>query len=132
MALGEMIGEAQGKITVTRVLPENKVESSFQASGKILGVECTNVGTFESVFRPTGVVYGEGQGIITTKDGEMISWTGGGVGRPTGRGSAVSYRYSINFQTPSQKLARLNSILGVGEFELDENGNTQDKTWEWK
>lgn len=133
--LGEMIGETQGKITGNRVLPSDgqapKVESSFQDSGKILGVEITDIGTYWSIVRGGGL-YGEGQGIIMTRDGEMAYWTGQGVGRFTGRGSASIWRGSLFYQTSSQKLARLNSIAVVFEYEVDENGNTHDKLWEWK
>ncbi|HLB71758.1 MAG: hypothetical protein OIN88_07005 [Candidatus Methanoperedens sp.] len=130
-----MIGETQGKITGNRVLPSDgqapKVESSFQDSGKILGVEITNIGTYWSIVRGGGL-YGEGQGIIMTRDGEMAYWTGQGVGRFTGRGSASIWRGSLFYQTSSQKLAHLNSIAVVFEYEVDENGNTHDKLWEWK
>ncbi len=130
--LGDIVAEEKGKVTGVRVLPEGKVEASFQAAGRILGVEMTNIGTYQSSPKPGGVFYGEGQGIVTTKDGEMVMWTGSGIGRPTGRGSGVTWRYSVSFQTSSQKLARLNSVWLVGEFEADENGNTLDKSWEWK
>ena len=31
-------------------------------------------------------LYGEGQGVITSKDGEVATWTGSGIGRFTGQG----------------------------------------------
>lgn len=134
--LGEMIGESRGKVTGNRVLPSEgqapKVETSFQESGKILGVEVTDMGTYWSVARAVGGLYGEGQGVIMTKDGEMAAWTGQGVGRFTGRGSAHSFRGAIYYQTTSAKLARLNNIAVVFEYETDENGNTHGKFWEWK
>ena len=46
--LGEMLGEETGKITGTRVLPSEggapKLESSFQATGRLYGVEETDLG----------------------------------------------------------------------------------------
>ncbi len=134
--LGEMIGEVRGKITGNRVLPSEgqapKVETSMQQSGKILGVEVTDMGTYCSVARAVGGLYGEGQGVTMTKDGEVATWTGQGVGRFTGRGSAVSFRGALYYQTTSTELARLNSIAIVFEYETDENGNTHAKFWEWK
>ncbi len=62
----------------------------------------------------------------------MASWIGQGVGTFTGRGSASIWRGPLFYQTSSQKLARLNSIVVVFEYEVDENGNTHDKLWEWK
>jgi len=35
-------------------------------------------------------------------------------------------------QTASPKLARLNSVALVYEYEVDENGNAHVKGWEWK
>ncbi len=62
----------------------------------------------------------------------MASWTGQGVGKFTGRGSAVSFRGAVYYQTTSAKLAHLNNIAVVFEYETDENGNTHGKFWEWK
>ena len=36
------------------------------------------------------------------------------------------------FQTASQKLARLNTTPGVFEYEVDIEGKTRTKIWEWK
>lgn len=82
--------------------------------------------------RGDGVLYGEAQSVIMTKDGGMVIWTATGVVRFTGHGSATSFRGSIYYQTQSPKLSRLNGIAGVFEYEADENGNTQGKIWEWK
>jgi hypothetical protein len=134
--LGEKLGEESGKITGYRVLPSNgsgpKVEASFQARGKILGINMTDMGTYESVLMPAGVLRGKGQGVIMTSDGEAVSWTGEGVGKFTGRGMGVSWRGSIYYQTTSQKLGRLNTVAVVFEFETDEEGNASSQIWEWK
>jgi len=52
------------------------------------------------------VLYGEGQGIITTKDGQgMAIWTGQGIGKFTAPGK-VSFRGSIFLRTPSTSQGR--------------------------
>ena len=134
--LGEVIGEMRGKVTGGRVLPSEgiapKVETSFQQSGKILGEEVTDMGTYLSVARAFGGLFGEGQGVTMTMDGEVGVWKGQGVGRFTGHGSAVSFRGAIFYQSTSAKLARLNSIAILFEFDIDEKGNTFAKFWEWK
>ncbi|MGA9622872.1 MAG: hypothetical protein WBL65_12070 [Bryobacteraceae bacterium] len=107
------------------------VEVSFEDSGKILGVDTTGFGTYTSTVRPDGTIYGEGEGAIFTQDGEMVAWKGSGLGKFKERG-AVSYRGILYFRTASQKLARLNTAPGVFEFEVDPQGGTQTKTWEWK
>lgn len=119
--LGEMIGELQGRITGNRVLssegPSPKIESSFLESGKILGVDVTDIGTYLSTARAGGVLYGEANGVIMTKDNDVATYTAQGRG-------------SLFFQTMSKKLARLNSIAVLFEYEVDENGNTRAKLWE--
>ena len=136
MALGELIGEDRGKMTGERVLDVQvpKMETSFTMEGNYRGTLCTDVGTYTSVLREGGVLYGEGQGIVTTKDGQGIAtWTGQGIGRFIGPGR-VSFRGSLFFRTPSMsqggKLSYLNNIVGVFEYEVDEAGNCSSKTWE--
>ena len=131
--LGELLGKTTGKRVVRRVLSAEppKVEVSFEDSGKMLGVGVTGFGTYSSVIRPDGTIYGEGEGIMITQDGEMISWKGSGLGKFKERG-AVSYRGILYYRTASQKLARLNTAPGVFEYEVDSGGKTQSKVWEWK
>jgi hypothetical protein len=47
-------------------------------------------------------------------------------------GCAVSYRGILYYQTTSQKLAKWNAAPGVFEYEVDADGTTQSKVWEWK
>ena len=133
--LGERIGEGTGKVTSQRVLPNPgggpKMETSFQESGSLLGVNTTETGTYSAVVRPDGNLFGEGQGIVMSKDGDMASWTGQGVGTLKKDG-AVSYRGAIYFQTASPKWTRLNSLAVVYEYEVDAQGNTRGQLFEWK
>jgi len=87
--------------------------------------------TIEGLARPDGTLHGKGQGVIMTADGEVVTWTGEGVARP-GRGLAASWRGAVYHQTASQKLARLNGVAIVFEYEVDESGNVHSKLWEWK
>jgi hypothetical protein len=134
--LGELIGEGSGKTTALRVLPSEgqgpKLEVSIQGSSTLLGVEGTDMWTYGQILRPDGTLYGEGQGVTLIADGEVINWTGQGVGRPTGRGMGVVYRSSLFAQTSSPKLARLNSVVVVVEYDVDEHGNYRYQAWEWK
>jgi hypothetical protein len=133
--LGDQIGDESGQITGLRVLPGKdgpKVEVSFQTSGTLLGVHENNMGTYVSARRPDGTLFGEGQGIMATEQGDMISWRGQGVGRFTGHGTGVSWRGAMYFQTSSERLARLNGTVGVYEYESNESGKAETKTYEWK
>jgi hypothetical protein len=133
--LGEQIYEAHGKRTGRRVLSTDgdgfKVEVSFEATGKLLGFEAFEIGTYWSVSRPDGTLYGEGQGVVLTPDGGMATWKAGGIGKFVG-GGAVSYRGAVYYTTATPKLARLNAVAGVFEYDVDVEGNTHTKLWEWK
>ena len=131
--LGEMIGETTGKRIVRRVVSTDplRVEVSFEDSGKMLGVNTTGFGTYTSAVRPDGSIYGEGAGANMTQDGELVTWKGSGLGTFKERG-AVSYRGILYYQTASKKLARLNTVPAVFEYEIDPEGKTHSKSWEWK
>jgi hypothetical protein len=133
--LGELIGESHGKRSGRKVVSVDgggfKVEVSFEDSGKMLGGDTSGIGTYCSGTRPDGSLYGEGQGVLLTPDGGMATWKGGGVGKILPDGS-VSYRGAIYYSTATPKLARLNSIAAVFEFDVDVQGNTHSKLWEWK
>jgi hypothetical protein len=77
-----------------------------------------------------GSLFGDGQGVVVTDDGEMAAWRGQGAGRFTGHGTAVSWRGAIYYQTNSVRLARLNGVAAVYEFETDENGKVAAQIYE--
>jgi hypothetical protein len=131
--LGDQLGESKGKRIVRRVLSSDPltVEVSFEDSGNMLGVATNGMGTYTSVARPDGSICGEGHGVMMTPDGEGITWKGSGLGK-FGPGGSVSYLGILYYRTPSQKLARLNNVCGVFEYEVDPAGNTSSKVWEWK
>jgi hypothetical protein len=131
--LGEVIGETKGKRIVRRVLSAKpmKVEVTMEDEGKMLGVSTNGFGTYTAEIHPDGTLYGEGEGGMFTDDGEMIVWKGSGLGKLKEKG-AVSYRGILYFRTASKKLAKLNDAPGVFEFEVDAEGKTHTKTWEWK
>ena len=131
--LGDLIGEGKGKRVVRRILSIEPptAEVTFEATGTILGVSSNETGTYTSVVRADGSIFGNGQGLIITADGDGITWTGTGLGK-FGPGGSVSYRGMIFFRTDSQKMARMNNVCGAFEFETDPAGNTSSKVWEWK
>jgi hypothetical protein len=135
--LGEKIGELTGRVITTRVIPGDdyryiKMEVTVQQSGQVYGVDATDIGTYTVFERVPGQIYGEGQGILGTSDGEGAIWNGHGISKSSG-GMAMSIRYSIAFQAGATgKLSRLKDVLVIGEHEVDEQGNTRSTLWEWK
>jgi len=100
--LGDQIGEAKGKITGQRVLDVEgpKIEYSFSADGRMREVDVIHMATFYTIPRGNGVLYGEGQGVITAKDGggEMATEIGRGIGQLTDGGKKVKFRGCFFFQ----------------------------------
>jgi hypothetical protein len=141
MVLGELIEDESGKITGHRILDVEgpKVERSFMMAGKYKDVEATDIGTFWTVMRQNAegepIMYAEAQGVITAKDGHgMSTYKAQGIGRMTGTGK-VRFHGSVFFRTPSTgggKLSFLDNMVGVFEYEGDEQGDCSAKVWEWK
>jgi hypothetical protein len=133
--LGEIIYEQKGKISGYRILDTEgpTIETTITGTGIINGIEVTDIVTYWS--KPSGedlkTFHAEGQGVILTKDGEMATWKGYGIGRYNGRNRTD--KGSVFFKTSTNgKLSFLNNKIGVFEYEADENGNTNGKIWEWK
>lgn len=133
--LGERIGEGSGKVVLQRVLPNPggppKMETTFQQTGTLMGVSTRENGTYHAVLRQDGTLFGEGQGVVMSADGDALSWTGQGVGTLKKDG-ATSFRGAIYVTTASPKWAKLNSIATLYEFEIDAQGNTRGTLFEWK
>lgn len=133
--LGEKVGTESGKVTAQRVLPNPgggpKMETSFQATGTLLGVKETANVTYWAIVRPDGTLYGEGQGVAMGDGGEMATYVGSGVGTMKKDGG-VSYRGVVYYQSSTPRWSRLNSVAAVFEYEVDAQGNTKGESWEWK
>ena len=107
---------------------------------KILKLQCQeHFGLFLLEIIPTGdknIIYVEGQGIITTKDGDGTAiFRGYGIGTSKGQVDA-SFRGSVFYKSSlistNGKLAFLNNKIGIFESEVDESSTSNEKHWEWK
>jgi hypothetical protein len=135
--LGEPFFEEKGKITSQKPIGDNRTEISYSSNGTMKGnIDVTNTGKFWSVSKGNNLTYGQGQGVITTKDGsEMANYTFLIIsnvteeGKPVFRGSTV---YSTESSATNGKLAFLDNILSVFKAEGDKMGNFASKEWEWK
>ena len=134
--LGDQVGEEKGKTTSLRVLGVEpaKTEISFSGEGRYRGVDGTVAATYWSILKPDGVLSGQGQGIISSRDGqEMVISTGRGIGRFVEPGK-IRFVGSVFYNTTSKgKLAFLNNLVAVFEHEIErESGKVSNKLWEWK
>ena len=105
--LGEKLYDIVGKVMGQRVVAgsapgEVKVETSFQGTGRIFGMDTIESGTYEASMKAPGVLYGQGQGLSVTKDGDAVTWSGSGIGKPTGKGMAANFRGAIYYTMQSQ------------------------------
>lgn len=136
--LGDALGTLKGKLTGRRVLPAEgsspHVETSFEIAGNLAGADVMVIGTYHSVVRSDGLLQGEcpRQGVVMTSTGETGTWSGTGLGRFTGKGSAVSFRGVVYFQSNAPKLARLTQVAALFEWEVDQNGDAEARYFEWK
>jgi hypothetical protein len=131
-----IIPDERGRVLSTRILSadENgsKIESTIQTKGTLIDEEFTTILTVLSRRDLWGLSRLEGLGVCTTKTRDEIRWKGFGVGWSSGKGAGMVGRFTETWFTNSQKHVWLNKIIGVEEFEIDEDGNTFDKVWEWK
>lgn len=131
MALGEVLGEARGKIAGLRALENGRIEITLQGAGKILGSDMADVTSFWSEMRSNGTAYGEGYSMQMGSDG-TAEWKGSGIGKPTGPGS-WKYSYGgVYKKVSSAKWGRLLDVYTVGEYDSDPSGSYHWKVWEWK
>jgi hypothetical protein len=135
--LGEKIGEERGKVTSRRALKSGdphylKLEITVETQATIYGQPCMSICTYEVFERISGQLYGVGQGMIRTSDGEGAIWNGHGVGTPTPDGG-VRFAASAAFQAgTSGKLARLNHVLVLVEHTASGDGSVRSTFTEWK
>ena len=127
--LGELIGEFKGKNVGWRVLPDGKIETTAQGTGKLLGIDAqvisTSVGTMSN-----GVFMGEVNSFITTARGDVITMKGNAVAWGSEKGGTT--RAATIQTTTSKELARLNMVVGLHEYDTDTDNNFTGKIWEWK
>ena len=133
--LGDLLYEETGNVTGIRVLPPEEgaavLEVGLRAAGRIQGVEHTSIWTYTSTTRADGSIFGQGRGVLTTADGDVVHLVGRASDHSRGPGSPTRYRGAFHFQTNSEKFARLNGIAAVFEYDVEADGSTKGKIWEW-
>ena len=130
--IGELISEYKGKNAIIRVLDDGKQESTSIGTGTLLGKEATVLNTAVFTLRSNGEYMMEGNGIERTAEGESAMIKFNGIGWPSGKGLKLSLRGAAYFMTSSPSLVSLNKIVGVFEFEQDEQAEFSLKVWAWK
>ena len=131
--LGAELGQEVGRIIGQRIVDAEgpKIENTYSAEGTFRTIAVTDLGTYLSISRPDGALYGQGQGVLTTIDGQIATWIAQGLGRFT-TPHVIRFRGSVIYHTDSSgSLAFINNIVAVFEYEVNGIGNTSARNWEW-
>ncbi len=137
LTLGELVFEGKGTVTNQRTVKSEKggekMEASFIRKGKLKGIDVINSGTFWTIPIEGGAFYGEAKGTFTTTDGEIVSYTAQGLGRPISDNKLRFTGSDFLYASHDGKFSHLNNTVGVFEVEVDtQTGDITGKTFEWK
>ena len=136
MALGDLVLDETGTVTGIRILSTDasgtKAEICLQSTGTIRGVAETTLWTYTQLTRSDGSIYGSGQGVMTTQDGDVVHLTGHGSSQAAAPGGTTNFRIMLHPHSASTKYSDLNGIGLVGNYDIGADGSTVLKCWEWK
>lgn len=124
-----------GKIIGQRVLSVAEgpvqIEQSIMENGLVKNVgNVTNIATWVNTFRSENVIYGVGNGIMSTDDGQMATWTAHDIGHTDDKG-VITYRGVMFFNAnPSGVLGFLNNVAGLYITQVEGDKQTT-KIWQW-
>jgi hypothetical protein len=96
-------------------------------------MDATSLVTFWSEQQEDGSIYAQGQGVLMLKDDKAATATWIGKGIAHYQGQIRRDVGSVFFRSHNNgKLAFLNNMVGVFEYEILEEGKSKGKIWEWK
>ena len=137
VTIGKLIYEGRGEITSQTVLQGPTVQTSFTSNDTISkgggsdGEKVKEIGTYTSTPRANGVLYGEGKGVMTGQNNEIVTWTSQQIGTMTPEGKIIFHgSMFFNSLSPVGSLAFLDNMPAVFSFEVDASKNTVTKVWE--
>jgi hypothetical protein len=137
--IGNLRYEERGRVTSQRVIDGNgpAVENSYSAAGTLRAngaardrIPVTNIGTIKVFFRSGGVTYGEGQGVMTSRNGEIATWISQGIGQADQAGNIVVIGSAILGPSSTGSLAFLNNMVLVYKQVVDQTNNVSTRAWQ--
>jgi hypothetical protein len=121
--LGEPIYTENGKITGPY---------TYTANGTLANIgNVTNNGFIMTTPIGKDLLYGQGQGILSTKNGETATYTFQFIGSLSPDGQLPHGSWYIHTNSTG-KMASLNNIVGITQSEIHQGGQFLTKVWEWK
>ncbi len=135
LTIGNLIYEGRGEINSQTVLTGPTVQTSFSSNDTVFtGVNnqtVKEIGTYTSTPKANGILYGEGKGVMTGPDNEMLTWTSQQIGTMTPQGKIIFHgSMFFNALSPVGSLSYLDNMPAVFTFEVDASKNTVTKVWE--
>lgn len=115
-----------------KVLPDGRIERTFMARGTRdqEREEYTTTWTIIAQLSPDGIVHGEPYGFFITASRGIVRYAGMGNGLMNPDGSMMM-RGTVSHLNPTGKYARYKGMDVVWEFDVDKEGNMNNKRWEW-
>jgi hypothetical protein len=122
---------------------EPKTRHFAVGTGRFKGVNFSDQHNVKTKYLPDGTIRYTEKGMIFADNGEIVTWSGHGVGRPNkaggydGGGSYI-FQYKARLETgdkkkrKEQKFVALDNVIGVYELRSDKKGNGSQKWYEWK
>jgi hypothetical protein len=125
------VGKVIGQVVSNSVAPQ--VQVSVVENGTMKGVgNVTNLETWWDTYKTPTIINALGRGILTTKDGQMATWTAQDLGRINVNTGVTTFNGIIFFNTNSTgSLGFLNNLVGLYITQTNSSMRTT-KIWEWK
>jgi hypothetical protein len=126
-----------GNVTNVRILDITnpiKTEVSFVEKGIINEtIQVTNQGTYIETYLSNDIIRGEGKGIITANNDEIVTWQAYDNGRLLDSNDSQIYHGIIFFNSHSPgKLSFLDNKVGLYIIEIGDDGIYSRYIWEWR
>ena len=137
--IGNLRYQERGRVTSQRVIDGNGpvVENSYSAAGTLRAngaatdrIPVTNIGTIKVFFRSGGVAYGEGQGVMTSRNGEIATWISQGIAQADQAGNIVAIGSAILGPSSTGSLAFFNNMVLVYKQVVDQTNNVSTRAWQ--
>ena len=137
--IGNLRYEERGRVTGQRVIDVNRtlVENSYSAAGTLRAngaardrIPVTNIGTIKVFFRSGGTTYGEGQGVMTSRNGEIATWISQGIAQADQAGNIVAIGSAILGPSLTGSLAFFNNMVLVYKQVVDQTNNVSTRAWQ--
>ena len=110
-----------------------KTQDFYIATGILKDVgNVTEKSTFIATYQPDGTIIDTGNGIITTIDGEIATYSGIALGITDKNGTQIYNGMHIYKTDSDGKLAFLDNLIGIYEYKHWTNGTKSGIIWEWK